>query len=376
MNSTDDTNVVPPPVRILFVDYSETIRRMLRFVMSVDMELHVCSPAGNGNDAVSQFADARPDVILLNVEPLTSGNDAVSAIRNIDADIPIIMFCTLAVDTEATVDALTRGATDYVPKPGVSGHINDAVDYLRSTVIPKLKRWGRWFQGLRQKRLFAGQKGPGQPSAPHISTPRYNAAIDVVGIGISTGGPSALAHVLKDLPVNFDVPVLITQHMPIHCTRFLAERLNTTCQIEVREAIDGAVLGPGQVWIAAGDKHMVTRRCRSGVSLSLTDDPPENSCRPSADVMFRSIAEVYHNRCLAVVMTGMGKDGLEGCREIKLRGGHVYAQDEETSVAWGMPRAIIQSGMADRIVPLAEMAQAITSIVHSHRNRETRLITT
>ena len=372
MKSTDDTNVMPPPVRILFVDYSETVRRMLRFVMSVDLELHVCGSAGNGADAIRQYLDSSPDVILLNVEPVASGNETVGAIRKLDADIPIIMFCTLTVDTEATVHALTRGATDYVPKPGVSGHLNDVVGYLKATVIPKLKRWGRWFQGLRQKRLLQSQNGQVRPFAPHISAISDIEAIEVVGIGVSTGGPSALAHVLGAIPSSFDVPVLITQHMPIHCTRFLAERLNATCHLEVREAEEGVVLGPGQAWIAPGDQHMVTRRNRSGVTLHLTDDPPENSCRPSADVMFRSIAETFHSRCLAVVMTGMGKDGLEGCREIKHHEGLVYAQDEETSVAWGMPRAVIKSGIADRVVPLPEMAHAIMSIVNAHKVREAR----
>lgn len=377
MNSTDDTNVMPPPVRIFFVDYSETICRMLRFVMSVDLELHVCGSARNGVDAVSQFPTTLPDVILLDVEPLSSGNDTVGAIRNLDPDIPIIMFCTLAVDTEATVDALTRGANDYVPKPSVSGHINDAVTYLKSTVIPKLKRWGRWFQGLRQKRLLPAQITRDPLSVPHTSTPRSHEPIEVVGIGISTGGPSALAQVLKEFPANFDVPILITQHMPIHCTRFLAERLNNICQLQVREGAEGSVLGPGQAWIAPGDQHMVTRRNRSNVTLHLTNAPPENSCRPSADVMFRSIAKTYHNRCLAVVMTGMGKDGLDGCQEIKWHGGRILVQDEETSVAWGMPRAVIKSDLAERIVPLAEMAHAITSIVTAQNVRERRnLITT
>lgn len=377
MNPTDDTSVMPPPVRIFFVDYSETIYRMLRFVMSVDLELHVCGSARNGVDAVSQFPTTLPDVILLDVEPLSSGNDTVGAIRKLDPDIPIIMFCTLAVDTEATVDAMTRGANDYVPKPSVSGHINDAVTYLKSTVIPKLKRWGRWFQGLRQKRLLPVQVTRDPSSAPHLSTSRNYEPIEAIGIAISTGGPSALAQVLKEFPANFDVPILITQHMPIHCTRFLAERLNNICQLQVREGTEGAVLAPGQVWIAPGDQHMVTRRNRSNVTLHLTNAPPENSCRPSADVMFRSIAKTYHNRCLAVVMTGMGKDGLEGCQEIKWHGGRILVQDEETSVAWGMPRAIIKSDLAERIVPLTDMAHAITSIVAARNMRESHhLVTT
>jgi two-component system chemotaxis response regulator CheB len=175
---------------------------------------------------------------------------------------------------------------------------------------------------------------------------------DIVAIGSSTGGPDALCKVLKPLPADLSVPILIAQHMPPKFTRLLADRLDKICSLRVREAGNGTVLEKGSIWLAPGDYHMTVQRQGARDVLLLNQDPPENSCRPSVDVLFRSVAQVYGRRTLGVVLTGMGQDGMEGCKAIKQVGGSVIAQNQSTSVVWGMPRAVAENGLADAVVPL------------------------
>lgn len=357
------------PIRIALADDSETLRRVLTFVLSADPELQICLTARHGQEAVTQFRAARPDVVLLDVEmPVMDGIEAAAAIRNLDARIPIIMFSTLTSNgAEATLDALTSGATDYVTKPSACGHMTQAFEYLRSELIPKIKRWGQWFQRTRDRQTgrdgFAST-GPAAGAVP-LSTGRRNGAVDVVAIGVSTGGPNALAELLKEVPGTFPVPILITQHMPVLFTKLLADRLGQICRLTVREGVSGALVEPGQVWIAPGDQHMIAQRVGASVRLQLHQGPMENSCRPSVDVMFRSVAESYRAKSLAVILTGMGQDGLLGCQQIRERGGRILAQDEASSVVWGMPRAVVRAGLADRVLPLSEIAQEMIRITRN-----------
>lgn len=194
---------------------------------------------------------------------------------------------------------------------------------------------------------------------PPLLLPRTPARIDVVAIGTSTGGPNALAEVVPLLPKDLPVPVLIVQHMPPTFTRFLAERLTATCAIPVVEAVAGDHLAPGKVWIAPGDFHMTVKLDHTGVSIETNQDERENSCRPSVDVLFRSVARVYKANMLAVVMTGMGQDGLRGCEQVRRAGGQIVVQDEASSVVWGMPGFVAKAGLADRVLPLAEIGGEI-----------------
>jgi two-component system chemotaxis response regulator CheB len=193
--------------------------------------------------------------------------------------------------------------------------------------------------------------------------------IELLAIGTSTGGPNALAEVLAALPKDFPVPVVIVQHMPATFTRFLAERLALVCPLPVREAVSGTRLVPGEVWIAPGDYHLSMAGLRSACSLQLIQSPPENSCRPSVDVLFRSAAQVFHQGLLAVVMTGMGQDGLRGAEAVCAMGGRVWAQDAASSVVWGMPGFVVQHGLAQRVLPVGQIGREIVREVQETQHR-------
>jgi two-component system, chemotaxis family, protein-glutamate methylesterase/glutaminase len=197
--------------------------------------------------------------------------------------------------------------------------------------------------------------------------------IEILAIGTSTGGPNALAEVIPRLPADFPIPTVIVQHMPPLFTRLLAERLNTQSEIEVREAEAGGPVEAGQAWIARGDYHMTVTRRGTRVVLNLNQDAPENSCRPAVDVLFRSVAQTYGAHTLAVVMTGMGSDGARGAAHIREAGGEVLVQDETSSVVWGMPGAVVTSGVADKVCPLGEISQEIVRRVEASRSRTAAL---
>jgi len=248
--------------------------------------------------------------------------------------------------------ALAFGAHDYVTKPSHVNNVSEGSQRIREQLIPKVK-------ALCGRR--AGQALPAAPiPAPALSRPAERASKpDIVAIGTSTGGPNALAEILPQIPGDFPLPILIVQHMPPVFTAFLAERLSASSRIPVKEASPRAEVGPGQAWIAPGDFHLTVLRDGAQVRLATIQIPPENSCRPSVDVLFRSVAEVYGPRSLAVVLTGMGQDGLRGCERIREAGGQIVVQDEASSVVWGMPGAVANAGIADRVLPLAEIAEEI-----------------
>lgn len=217
----------------------------------------------------------------------------------------------------------------------------------------------------RSGRPPSSQRITPPPAPPHIATSRP--LLGVLAIASSTGGPAALAAVLSELPASFPLPVVIAQHMPPMFTRLLAERLSMRCPLAVHEAAGGEILRPGTAWIAPGDHHMVLEQGPAGLELRLNQEPPENSCRPSADVLLRSVATACGENTIALVLTGMGHDGLNGCRWIKERHGRVLAQDQETSVVWGMPGYVARAGIADRVLPLQHVASELLRMT----NRDT-----
>jgi len=270
-----------------------------------------------------------------------------------------VMVSTLTErGASATLDALAAGASDYVTKPSNTGSFEQSKKNIRDQLIPKLK-------ALTGTHRAAGGGGlprvvpPPRPVGDRLR-PRTG-PFQALVIGCSTGGPDALAHVLPTLPADLPVPVLIVQHMPPLFTRLLAQRLDSQCKLAVREAVDGDPIVPGRVLIAPGGKHLVVRRLGATATVQLTEDPPENFCRPAVDVLFRSAAAVFGDRLFAAVLTGMGKDGEKGSTVIRQAGGEVLAQDEATSVVWGMPGAVAMSGQADRVVPLPRIGQEIAA---------------
>lgn len=429
--------------------------------------IELCGMAIDGVQCLEQVAHLKPDLLLLDIEmPRMDGLGVLDKLRMMAAGMPVIMCSALTErGARATLDALAKGAVDYVTKPSAQADLNEAIANLRSQLLPRIAALIERYQGdgdqgggertkmgysrfewkgaaaqtaasnggacngvkeggaakekdpakrtepatLRNGIELAGRAGnepqPVMQAADGLRThgirtdgvrasgirlasaaPRGQgsdlAGVKIVVIGVSTGGPAALEQFLPSLPADFPVPIVVVQHMPAAFTRMLAMRLKERCSLNVQEAMDGVELKAGTVWIARGDWHVeisaerefkaaLTAASGEGaaavkrVRLKLTQDEPLQGCRPSADVLFRSAARVYGPGVLALVMTGMGCDGLEGSREVREAGGTVIAQDRESSAIWGMPRCVTQAGLASRTLPLSEMAdELIRRIFH------------
>jgi two-component system, chemotaxis family, protein-glutamate methylesterase/glutaminase len=342
--------------RVLLVDDAVVIRKVLSQCIERDPELEVAATAVNGRIALAKFAALKPDIVLLDIEmPEMDGLETVRELRKIDTRVPIIMFSTLTErGANITLEALALGATDYVTKPS---NINAAATFeaITGDLIPKIRALCR-LRGGRGSLLPEAKPLPAlaSPSPSRLLTPAQ-----IVVIGVSTGGPDALARLLPSLPAEFPVPLLIAQHMPPIFTALLASRLTAKCALPVRECKSGEPVLPGCALIAPGDFHMIVEQDRATVRAATHQAPRENYCRPSVDVLFRSVAAVYGSRTLAIVLTGMGQDGLRGCEALRAQGARVFVQDEATSVVWGMPGYVARAGFADKILPLHEIGPEI-----------------
>jgi two-component system chemotaxis response regulator CheB len=352
------------PIRILVVDDSVVIRRLLSDTLSEDPALQVVGAASDGRIALAKIPLLKPDLITLDIEmPVMDGLETLAAVRKLYPKLPVIMFSTLTErGAAATLDALSLGASDYATKPSSTGSPEVALERIRVDLIPKIKS----LCGRASLKL-----PPLHGTHPVLKVrARSNPRIEIVAIGTSTGGPAALAEVLPRIPDDFPVPIVVVQHMPPIFTRQLAERLASRSAIPVEEGSAGAVLFPGQAWIAPGNFHMKVMRAGMGWRLHLDQSPPENSCRPAVDVLFRSVAVACGANVLGVVMTGMGSDGVLGAQVIRDAGGDVIIQDEASSIIWGMPGLVHASGLADAAYPLDRLAAEITHRVlqsRSHR---------
>nr|WP_040157729.1 chemotaxis response regulator protein-glutamate methylesterase [Mobilicoccus massiliensis] len=374
-----------PRIRVLICDDSIVIRRLITDVLKTDPEIEVVGAAVNGKNALDKLRMLKPDIMTLDVEmPVMDGLQTLVEVRKVDKKLPIIMFSTLTErGAGATLDALERGASDYVTKPANVGSVSESMEAVRSQLIPKIKSLtGRAPMPRRVRPAFGGEPprgagpgapgaAPGAPGAP-ITTAGRSGKVDVVAIGVSTGGPDALTNVISHLPGNIPVPIVVTQHMPPVFTQLFAQRLDGKSKLRVVEARQGEPLQPGKVVVAPGDYHMRFKRGADGVSVVLDQGPQENYCRPAVDPMFRSVAEVYGGNVLAVIMTGMGQDGHRGAEPILRAGGTLVVQDEATSVVWGMPGAAVAAGLPCDIIPLPQMAEAITSRAMAGRGATAR----
>lgn len=352
-------------IRVLIVDDSVVARRLLADALSTDPAIEVADIAATGRVAMAKIPYCNPDLVTLDVDmPEMSGLETLSAIRKSHAGLPVLMVSN---QTEhgavVTLDALSLGATDYVTKPADVRNREAALQKLKAELIPKIKTFCR---AIVEDPLHPAPSAPTGRAFPpmDVLVPAEAPRVDVVALGISTGGPNALAEMLPPLPADFPVPILIVQHMPPIFTKFLSDRLASKCRLKVSEAATGDVIRPGHVYIAPGDHHMLVEREGGEVRIRNNQETPENSCRPSVDVLFRSAARVYGKNVLGVVMTGMGQDGLRGAERIKEAGGRIIVQDEASSVVWGMPGFVARAGLAERVVPLAHMA---TEIMHRVR---------
>jgi len=339
-----------PKIRVLVVDDSAVMRRLLREAIESDPHLEVVAVAANGRIALSYIEQVKPDVLTLDLEmPEMDGLETLRHLQQTHPKLPVIVFSMLSEHgATATLDALALGATDYVTKPSGPGGLEFTVEQIRRELLPRLRALG---VHVRPPTIFR------RPAT--CSVPRRDVPVEIVVIGTSTGGPNALGELLPGIPGNLPVPILIVQHMPPIFTGFLAQRLSSRTSFPVREAIHDQRVKPAEAWIARGDFHMIVRRDGSQVRLMLHQLDPENFCRPSVDALFRSAAEEFGPGVLAVVMTGMGQDGLVGAEQIHQAGGAVLVQDQSSSVIWGMPGAIAQAGIADEILPLSQIGPAI-----------------
>ncbi len=359
-----------PKTRVLVVDDAVVVRRMVADAIADDPDMVVAGVAANGKIALQMLDQVQPDVVILDVEmPEMDGLQTLAELRKTRPRLPVLMFSTLTKRGAAiTIDALSLGASDYIAKPSASGPPEQTLAEVRQNLLQKIR-------ALCPKQSVASPP-PKRDTAQLIRTalPHVNVAPDLVAIGVSTGGPTALGEIIPRLPANLPVPVLIVQHMPALFTPLLAERLGLKAKLKVVEAKTGMTADAGVVYIAPGDYHMEVLRVGRVLRLGLHQGPPENSCRPSVDVMFRSVATNVASRTLAVILTGMGQDGLLGCERIREMGGRIFAQDKESSVVWGMPGFVVQAGLADRVLPLSSVADAIVQAVMEHRIVATRAI--
>ena len=358
--------------RILIVDDSVVMRSLLRSVVCADAGLEVAGSAADGETALSAIETLRPDLVLLDVEmPVKDGLATLRELRARGHRMPVIMCSSLTHrGAKVTIEALAGGASDYVAKPAGQSGREAAMQALAQDLLPKIRALTNPLQGQPQ--------GPAQPvlagaarfpltlplAAPPQAQPAPSIPV-VLAIGVSTGGPAALDVLLPALPANFPLPVMIVQHMPEVFTKLFAERLDGRCKLRVREAEEGDAVRAGTISIAKGNWHMevlAASRAGSPATLHLNQGPLENHCRPAVDALFRSAAGVYGAGVLAVVLTGMGSDGLIGCRIVRGHGGSVLAQDQATSTVWGMPGAVANAGLAHKVLPLNAIATEILRI--------------
>ena len=341
-------------VRVLVVDDSAVIRRVVTQVIEQDPELHVVGTASNGAIALQRIPQLNPDVLTLDIEmPEMDGLETLRRLRREYPQLRVIMLSTLTERGAAvTLEALTLGADDYVQKVTNEPSIERSMDRLGLELLPKIRQFFR-FPGSSKVIAPTPRAANGSIATASFQGPRPRPK--ALAIGVSTGGPAALGAILPQLPADFPLPVLVVQHMPPLFTRFLAERLDVTCKLSVTEAADGMEVAPGRIFVAPGDFHMKISTAGNGASIHLDQSPPLNSCRPAVDALFASLAETYGGAILSMILTGMGQDGLRSVEVLKRKGATVLAQDEASSVVWGMPGAIVNAGLADRVLPLGEM---------------------
>ncbi|HWA72900.1 MAG TPA: chemotaxis-specific protein-glutamate methyltransferase CheB [Polyangiaceae bacterium] len=345
-----------PRIRVLVVDDSATARRLIANALSGEPDFDIVGFAENGRQAIERVSQDRPDVVVLDLEmPEMSGLAALGELKRRDAFLPVVVFSSQTQRGAAsTVDALLAGADDYASKPSGAGAEWAAVQV---ELVAKL----RAVAGRVQRPITS--QGPTSGAVSVRSRPAPRVPVRAVAIGTSAGGPEALALLLPRFSGDLRVPLFIVQHMPSNFTAALAKRLNEKSSLRVVEANQGQLAQPGIAYLAPGDFHLKLVRRHGTTALLLDKSPPEHGCRPSVDSLFRSAAEVYGSGLLALVLTGMGSDGLEGARAVNAASGNVWIQDEASAMIWGMPGAVARAGLARRTCSLLAMPQAVEAAV-------------
>ncbi len=359
----------PEPLRILVVDDSRIFRGALETALAGRSGIRVVGSVWNGEKAIEFIRNSPPDLVTLDVNmPGRSGLETLSDIQEFNASRPgrapvgvVLVSALTDRGASVTVEGLERGAFDFIRKPdGPDEKANAAL--LRQQLLEKID-------------LFIQRRG--RPSTPAIPRPAQPAVpppiartgrFQAVAIGSSTGGPEALVRVLPVLTRHASVPLFIAQHLPQGMTRYFADSLAKKCDYRVVEGSEGEAVEPRTAYIAPGGRHMIVRKVDSRVVVALNDQPPENGCRPSVDVLFRSIAAVYPQSAVAIILTGMGCDGAKGLGPLKRGGAYVIAQDEATSVVWGMPGAAVATNQVDEVLPLDSIGPRVASLLGPRTN--------
>lgn len=342
-------------IRVLVVDDSIVVRRVVTEELAAQPDIEVAGSAATGRIALEKMAQLNPDLVILDIEmPDMDGLTALTHLRQSHPKTPVVMFSSLTMlGAAATLEALSRGAADFFAKPGGAGGLEASRRVIRAELVPAIR-------ALCARKSASATARDKIPTPPKVSSaPATTARVDLLAIGASTGGPNALAEIFSALPGDLPVPIIVVQHMPPMFTQMLAERLSKNSKIPTVEAKSGMELEPGKAWVAPGDHHLVIVRDGTRIITKVHQDPHENACRPAVDPLFRSCASIYGQHCLGVVLTGMGQDGLRGCEVIRAAGGQILAQDEATSVVWGMPGFVARAGLANNVLPLPMLAGEI-----------------
>ncbi|MCF7935505.1 MAG: chemotaxis response regulator protein-glutamate methylesterase [Synergistales bacterium] len=349
------------PIRVLVVDDSAFMRKIIGDILGGDDRITVIDKARDGEQALEKIKALRPDVVTLDVEmPKRDGLQVLESVMR-DRPTPVIMVSSLThKGADITMKALAAGAVDFVPKPSgtISLDMNKVADELRGKVIAAA--------GVQVSTLSSVLVREPKPSPPEIRPPAVpkKRKVTLLVMAASTGGPRALQRVLPDLPEDFPVPVAIVQHMPRDFTVSFARRLDSLCSLQVRLAEEGMEVGPGTAVVAPGGSHLMIERGVGGrMRCLLSDGPPLHSVKPAADILFVSAADVYGDGTVGVILTGMGRDGTKGALAIRKRGGYVFSESSETAVVYGMPRSAAEAGAADRQLPLQEIGPSLRELV-------------
>lgn len=368
--SAPDQELAGKPLRVMVVDDSAVVRGIIGKALQDDPDLDVASSVSNGQFAVSAVERSEFDVIILDIEmPVMDGLTALPLLLQAQPDVKVVVASTLTRrNAEISMRALAAGASDYLPKPTAAQDILHGGDFQRD-LIEKVKALGK----ARRK------KGPGAPVAPTSASsapqpvmpaapakefdlrPAPTRKPKVIAVGSSTGGPEALTNVLGTIGPAVDLPILVTQHMPPTFTAILAEHIAKASGRPSVEATDGTRIQSGHIYVAPGDYHMVVRN--GGAEIGLNQDPPENFCRPAVDPMLRSMADIYGDEMLIIILTGMGHDGLQGGRYAIDKGASIVAQDETTSIVWGMPGAVATAGLCSAVLPVSHIGDHVIKLI-------------
>ncbi len=361
-------------IKVLVVDDSKIYRGIIRRAIEKEDDIDIIGEAFNGKKALEFIHEKQvPDIVTLDIEmPEMNGVETLKEIMKFNEKHPpgtpfigVLMVSSHSKPgAEITLNCLELGAFDFACKPNPGDNKNEKLEVLSKQLLSKMRIF---YYSRDRQNLLSKVAAPVTPV--RVDSEMIKSEIRAIFVGSSTGGPKMLSTFLPDLTDKTDIPIFIVQHMPPLYTLSMSENLNRKCNASVTEAGNNTKVSPGNVYIAPGDKHLiVTKKSDGSIATELTDAPPENNCKPAVDVLFRSAALVFGSACIAVVLTGMGNDGSAGLKPLKMKGVHVIAQDEATSVVWGMPRSAVEAGLTDEVLPIDKIASRIHELIQERKS--------